>query len=272
MEAQDASQTFRAPKCSRCRNHGFVVPVKGHAGHCRWKQCPCEKCALISERQKIMAAQKALKRQGPDPLPGEISLHTEDSHSDEQVTTLAGSRKGAKMQVVKYSDMTFHFHPPFYFSTDQPTLPQECAAVCPEFMEREPPKLYPGYSGMYPYHPFSMGFTIKQPGYRGPPPATVLPLQSGFRHLPSNTGKMQDAGGDFRPGYYTPLSPFISPGFLPGIHYIPPPLPMNVVTEATKEIPTVTRDSQDSGVLMSEQSQPSSQEDGSEECSSYSKP
>uniref|UniRef100_A0A8D2A7L9 DM domain-containing protein n=1 Tax=Sus scrofa TaxID=9823 RepID=A0A8D2A7L9_PIG len=57
---------LRTPKCSRCRNHGFLVPVKGHAGKCRWKQCTCEKCYLITERQKIMAAQKLLKKQASE--------------------------------------------------------------------------------------------------------------------------------------------------------------------------------------------------------------
>ncbi|KAL6031977.1 hypothetical protein STEG23_035332 [Scotinomys teguina] len=57
---------LRVPKCSRCRNHGYLVPVKGHAGKCRWKQCICDKCYLIIERQKIMAAQKVLKTQGAE--------------------------------------------------------------------------------------------------------------------------------------------------------------------------------------------------------------
>lgn len=64
--AQLDDRMLRAPKCSRCRNHGYLVPVKGHAGKCRWKQCICDKCYLITERQKIMAAQKVLKIQAED--------------------------------------------------------------------------------------------------------------------------------------------------------------------------------------------------------------
>ncbi|XP_017589023.1 PREDICTED: doublesex- and mab-3-related transcription factor B1 [Corvus brachyrhynchos] len=156
--------------------------------------------------------------------------------------------------------------PPPFRDDAHPVFPPEYT-VNPEYLEREIPKVYPGCSGVYPYHPFSLGFAINESSSGEAPSPPGISLQRGFRHIPGNcvpgnatTVSVPDGAGDFHQGYYTPLHQFIPPSFLTGIHYIPAPVSLNILAETTKEVHATEADSEDSGVVHERDPPPSSPE------------
>ncbi|KAG8004853.1 Doublesex-and mab-3-related transcription factor A2 [Nibea albiflora] len=73
-----ASKQPRELKCTRCRHHGIIVPQKGHTKYCPFLSCDCWKCYLITQRSRIAALQRNLKRahneiQSKEQRPCEVS-------------------------------------------------------------------------------------------------------------------------------------------------------------------------------------------------------
>ncbi|VDK20048.1 unnamed protein product [Anisakis simplex] len=47
----------RRPNCQRCAQHSVQARLKGHKRCCPFRDCPCAKCQVVQERQKLMADQ-----------------------------------------------------------------------------------------------------------------------------------------------------------------------------------------------------------------------
>ncbi|CEF61018.1 Doublesex-and mab-3-related transcription factor 3 [Strongyloides ratti] len=56
------SYTKRVPNCQKCGQHGIKSRLKGHKRVCRFKDCNCPKCQVVTERQKLMADQIKIRR------------------------------------------------------------------------------------------------------------------------------------------------------------------------------------------------------------------
>lgn len=63
MSLSKAAEQPPGPKCNRCRHHGIIARLKGHAKRCPFLGCCCWKCDLITQRTQITTLQRGTNSQ-----------------------------------------------------------------------------------------------------------------------------------------------------------------------------------------------------------------